>query len=98
MTAVLGATAQALKAGTHQSVAFTGTAGTISNAVGSRTRIVRIISTEACYIAFGSAPTATTSDMLLPADQVEYFTMVGAEKVSAVQVATGGTLHVTEMS
>ena len=98
MPAVLGATAQALKAGTHHSVAYTATAGTISSAVNSRTSIVRIMCTSDCYIAFGSSPTATTGDMILPANQPEYFTMVGAEKVSAIQVAEGGTLHVTEMN
>ena len=98
MTAVLGATAQALKAGTHHSVSYTGTAGTISTAINSRTSVVRVLCTTDSYVAFGASPTATTASMIVPANQAEYFVMVGTEKVSAVQVSTGGVLHVTEMS
>lgn len=84
--------------GAHQSVAFTGTAGTIANAVNAQTRAVRIVATEACYIAVGVAPTATAAGVYLPADRPEVFMVSGGEKVSAVQVTAGGTLHVTELS
>jgi hypothetical protein len=83
--------------GTHQSVAYTGTAGTISNVVGSQTRQVRVVVTTAAYIKIGNSPTATTSDVYMPADSPEYFTCTPGQKVSAVQVSSGGTLHVTEI-
>jgi hypothetical protein len=83
--------------GTHQSVAYTGTAGVITNAFGSGVQKVRVVATTACYVAFGAAPTATTSSAYLPADSPEYFTVSPGEKVSAVQLSSGGTLHVTEI-
>lgn len=87
-----------VRLGTHQSVAYTGTAGTIANATGAQTRLLRIVTTTAAYIAFGTSPTATTSDYYMPADRPEYFTVPVSQKVSAVQVSSGGTLHVTELT
>lgn len=84
--------------GTHQSIAYTGTAGTIANAVNAHTRAVRVVSTSACYLAFGQAPTATSAGVYMPADRPEIFMVSGGEKVSAIQVSAGGTLHVTELS
>lgn len=84
--------------GTTQVASYTGTAGTISNAVGSQTRVVRVWLSTAGYIAFGAAPTATTSDIPMPANTPEYFIIAPGEKVSAIQSASGGNLHVTEMS
>lgn len=83
--------------GTHQTVSYTGTAGVISNATSAQTKVVRIVLTSAGYIAFGTAPTATTSDYYMPANVPEYFIINGAQKVSAVQASAGGALHVTEM-
>lgn len=83
---------------THQSVAFTGTAGTISNAVGAQTYKVRVIVTSAAYIKIDGSPTATSSDVYLPADSAEYFSINPGQKVSAIQVSAGGSLHVTEVT
>lgn len=83
--------------GTHQSVAYTGTAGTIANATGTQTKVIRVVLTTAGYIAIGASPTATTSDYYMPAGIPEYFIINGAVKVSAIQASAGGTLHVTEM-
>lgn len=83
---------------THQKVSYTGTAGTISNAVGSQTRKVRVVVTTDAYIVIGSSPTATANDPFLPASSVEYFSINPGEKVSAVQVSSGGVLHVTEIA
>jgi hypothetical protein len=83
--------------GTHQSVAYTGTAGTITTAMSDGVNKVRVVVTTTAYIKIGSSPTATTSDVYLPADAAEYFTIRPGEKVSAIQVASGGTLHVTEI-
>jgi hypothetical protein len=84
--------------GSHQSVAYTGTAGTISTAITTGTNKVRVVVTTAAYIKIGSSPTATTSDVYMSADSAEYFTINPGEKVSAVQLSSGGTLHVTEVS
>jgi hypothetical protein len=85
--------------GTHQSKAYTGTAGTIDNAISAGVTEVRVVVTSAAYIKIGPSPTATTSDVYLPADKPEVFTVSpgNSEKVSAVQVSAGGTLHVTEL-
>jgi hypothetical protein len=84
--------------GTHQSVAYTAVAGTISTAITTGIQYVRVVTTSAAYIKIGSSPTATTSDVYLPADWSEVFRISPGEKVSAVQVSAGGTLHVTELS
>jgi len=84
--------------GTHQKVAFTATAGTITNGVSTYITTIRVVVTAAAYVKIGSAPTATTSDMYMPANLPEYFTVSPGQKVSAVQASAGGDLHVTEMS
>jgi hypothetical protein len=84
--------------GTHQSKAYTGTAGTIDNVVGAQTRRVRVIVTTAAYVKIGNDPTAATSDVYMPANVAEVFNITPGQKVSAVQVSSGGTLHVTELA
>ena len=84
--------------GNHQKAAFTGTAGTIANGFGTQTKTIRVIVTTAAYVKVGNGPTATSSDMYMPADRPEYFTVSPGQKVSAIQVSAGGDLHVTEMS
>jgi hypothetical protein len=83
--------------GAHQSIAFTGTAGTIANAIGTGVTKVRVVVTSAAYIKIDNNPPATTADVYLPADRPEYFSITPGQRVSAVQVSTGGTLHVTEI-
>lgn len=83
--------------GTHQSKAYTGTAGTIDNAVAAGTYKVRVVVTSAAYIKIEGSPTATTADVYMAADVPEYFSIRPGEKVSAIQVSAGGTLHVTEI-
>jgi len=83
--------------GTHQSVAFTTAAGTITNAIGSGVQKARVVVTTAAYVKVGVAPTATTSDVYVPADAPEYVTVRTGEKISAIRVSGDGTLHVTEI-
>lgn len=83
--------------GTHQNVAYTGTAGTIATAFSLGLKKARVVVTSAAYIKIGVAPTATTSDVYIAADAPEYFSVMPGEKVSAIQVSAGGTLHVTEI-
>lgn len=82
---------------THQSVAYTGTAGTITNVVGTQAYKVRVLVTTDAYIKVGNSPTATASDVYMPALSAEYFTCTPGQKVSAIQVTVAGTLHVTEI-
>jgi hypothetical protein len=84
--------------GTHQSVAYTGTAGTITNAISDGVNRIRVIVTTAAYVKVGNSPTATSSDVYMAADSAEYFTVRPGMKVSAIQVSSGGALHVTEVS
>lgn len=94
----MAAREQRYRLGAHQSVAYTGTAGTITNAVGSYTTAIRVVATSAAYIAIGAAPTATTADVYISAGIPEVFSCNPGEKVSAIQVSGNGALHVTELS
>lgn len=94
----LGSPIHALRPNTVQSVAYTATAGTITNPVGANTTVVRVYCTSDAHIAFGAAPTATTNDTPIAADAPEYFRVTpGVDKISAVQQSAGGSLYVTEM-
>lgn len=84
---------------TNRTVAYTGTSARTSAGISAQIRAVRLVATTDCFVAIGnSAVTATTSDMLLPALTPEYFTLGEGDYVAAIQSATGGTLHVTELS
>ena len=50
------------------------------------------------FVKIGSSPTATSGDVYLPADKPEIFIVNPGETASAIQVASGGTLHVTELA
>lgn len=84
--------------GTTKSVAYTGTAGTISNGISASVLKIRVVCTTDAFVKIGDSPTATTSDMPVFASQPEYFTCTPGQKVSAIQSSSGGTLYVTEMS
>ena len=83
--------------GTHQSVAYTGTAGTITNGISAGVNKIRVIVTSAAYVLVGDTPTATTAAVYMAADSPEYVSVTPGQKVSAIQVSGGGTLHVTEI-
>ena len=83
--------------GAHKGVAFSGTAGTIAHAIGTGVTKVRVVVTSSAYIKVDNNPPATTADVYLPAERPEYFSITPGQRVSAVQVSAGGTLHVTEI-
>lgn len=84
-------------AGKSVTVAYTGTAGT-TTALPAETKTVRIISTTDCFIEIGLSPTAVANTGLyLPALTAEYFQANAYDKVSAIQVAAGGSIYVTPM-
>lgn len=85
-------------AGGGQSVAYTGTAGTISNPVGSQTYVVLIVVTTDAYIQIAKSPTATSSDTLITANTPLMFRIRPGEKVSAIQLSSGGTMYVSELT
>lgn len=63
---------------------------------------IRIATTAAIYVNFGvgSAPTATTSNLVIPAGFVETFTLeVGLNNyVAVLQVTTAGVVSITEVA
>ena len=83
--------------GTIQHVAYTGTAGEITTAISTGVFKVRIIVTTAAFVRVSApADTATSSDAYVAAGVPEYVTCSPGQKVSAMQVSSGGTLYVTE--
>lgn len=83
---------------TTQTVTVGTTSAATTNGVGAQTYVVRLISTTACHVAFGAAPTATTSDMYLAANREENFVVTPGQKVAVIQNAAAGMLYVTEMT
>jgi hypothetical protein len=80
--------------GGGQSVAYTGTAGTIATAFPANTYKIAVWSSTDAHIQIDKDPTATTSDLAIPANSIILFNAREGMKVSAVQVASGGTLYV----
>lgn len=66
----------------EQAVTFS--TSTASSAFNTQTRLVRILADANCHVEVGSAPTATTSNMYLPAGVPEYFTVQPGDKIAAV--------------
>lgn len=63
-------------------VSFTTT--TQSAAFAATTRFVRVQADAACFIAYGSNPTATASGIPLAADMPEYFAVSSGNKIAFV--------------
>lgn len=84
---------------TAQNVAYTGTAGTITNAVGTQTYRVRVVVTTDAFIlnVDGSGVVTASTGAYLPALSPEYFTVTPGQKMSAIQVAASGTMYVSEV-
>ena len=67
-----------------------------STATDANTEYVRIMSdTNGVHIAFGASPTATTSSMYIPANDIEIIKIRPGEKVAFIG---SGDLYVTELS
>ena len=78
-----------------RTVAYTGTAGN-SAAFAATTRFVRVRATTDCFIAFGSAVTATTSNHFLAANETQDFGVTPGDRVSAIRSSVDGTLYMSE--
>ncbi len=64
-----------------------------SSAIGDNISFIRLVSDVSCHYAIGTNPTATTSSIYLPADDVEIIKISAGEKVAAI--AASGNLYVT---
>jgi hypothetical protein len=60
-------------------------------------RYVMVFATSIAHIAIGASPTATTRDVPVPASVPRIFVVSQDDKVSAIQNAAGGNLHVVEL-
>ena len=92
----MGARDSIWRLGTSQTKAYTGTAGTVDNAMGAQTYAVIITTTTAAFVSLTG--TATTGDHFLPANTPLTVTCSPGQSVSAIQSATGGNLHITELT
>lgn len=83
--------------GKSQVKAYTGTAGVIDDPLPAGAAGVWVFCTSVAYVKVGESPTATTTDIPLPASVPVLIPIernTGQLKVSAVQSAAGGNLHV----
>ena len=86
-------------AGATQTITSSGTSAATSNGVGAQVSDVLITATQNVYLTFGLAPTATASTgLFLLKDWPTYFSIHGGEKVAALQVSSGGTVYVSELT
>jgi len=93
----------ALEPGATQTVAIASSAAPSAaiGSVGAGKVTIRVESTTRCYLQFGSDPTATSSSMPFGTNStntVEYFTIEGGDKVSAIRDDEDGTLSITVVS
>ena len=76
-----------------------GAASVQSAAIGGTITRVRLVATSACYVAFGSSPTATKpGSVRLASNFPEMFLVRPGEKVAVIEDSAAGTLTITEMT
>ena len=76
----------------------TSTAANSTAVISAQVHKVRVVTTDAAYIAIGTAPVAaSTSGTYMPANSPEYFTIVPGERVSFVQATASAVGFVTEI-
>jgi hypothetical protein len=93
------------RVGLTQTIAFDGSVGAVGK-FGSETYQLRLAASSACCYRIGDgAQTATTADIFLPANAVEYVTVTPGQSIAAIKAptnglltATAGTLWITELS
>lgn len=81
--------------GKMQNAAYTGTPGATA-AIGLEVNKVRLVTTTDAFVTTDGSTPSSTNGAYLPALTPEYFTTSGGQVISAVQVASAGTLYVTE--
>lgn len=60
-----------------------------SSAITTGSGIIRISTTTGTHIKFGSSPTATVEDLLIPENHVEFFHFVSGHKVAYIHHGSG---------
>lgn len=68
----------------EQIVAIGGSSTACTNAFNAKTAMVRVEVDAICSIAFGTAPTATTSNMRMNAGDTEYFSVSPNMKIAVI--------------
>lgn len=89
---------QAINQGKSQVVSIGGSS-VKSSAFQAQTTIVRLISTQDCWISTGVNPTAVAGDadsFFLPAGIVDFFGVVGGQQLAVIQDSQAGSLYITE--
>lgn len=81
----------------NENVAYTGTAAA-SAAFASGINHIRIVATTAAYYKIAGTPVATSNDTYLPANVIEIIRVNPGQKISFIQVSSGGTASVSQMS
>ena len=87
----------AVNPGVSQKVSFTATSAQATTAVVST--IVYLLSTQACWVVFGTNPTAAANDgasFFLAANQWRPYAITVGHKIAVIRDATNGDLHITE--
>lgn len=75
---------------------YTGSAGSYGP-IGSETYKVRVLVTTDAWVTTDGSTPSSTAGAYVPALSPEYFTTTPGQTVKAVQVASAGTLYVSEM-
>jgi hypothetical protein len=90
---------QALAQGVNQTLAI-GASSAASAAFAAGAKIVRLVATQNCWIAFGANPTAAATSgngSYVPSGAIEFWRVTPGHKVAVIQDGTAGTLSITEM-
>ena len=89
----------ASRAGTNTTFTMSG-ASQATAAFGSETFQIRVATeTQPAFVEVGDGPPpASSSSMLLGANQVDYFTVTPGQKAAVLQAGTAGKVSITEMS
>lgn len=89
----------ASRAGTNTTITMSGSSQATA-AFGAETFQIRVATADQpAYVEIGDGtPTATTSSMLLGANQVDYFTVTPGQKAAVLQAGTAGKVSITEMN
>ena len=77
-------------------VAYTGTAGN-GVAIGVGVKAVNVVCTTAAYIKIGKTAVATVNDIPVEAAKHYTFAVYEGDRVSAIQSAAGGNVHITSL-
>ena len=79
--------------GAPEVVAYTGTAGN-GSAIAAGVKAVDVVCTTAAFIAIGKSAIATTSYMPVEAAKHYRYAVAEGDRVSAIQSASGGNVHI----